>query len=145
MKRLIYLSFIFIALSSCAGQKNFIEEVVEHYDNGNPKVIHYYKILDDSKQEWIRETWFYQEGMKYLDGPIVNNKRNGIFETYYKSGQLMSKGEFIDGKREGKATTYHENGKIKYEGQYKNGKECGIWKFYDEGGKLYDEVNRDLI
>ncbi len=145
MKKIFYLFCVIIAMVSCVGQKNIIEEAVSHYDNGNPKIVYYYKILEDGKQEWIRETWFYQEGMKHLDGPIVNDKRNGIFETYYKSGQLMSKGEFIDGKREGKATTYHENGKIKYEGQYKDGKECGIWKFYDEEGKLYNEVNRDLI
>ena len=81
---------------------------------------------------------------RHTDGPIVDVKRNGVFETYYKSGSLMSKGTFVNGVREGEAFTYYENGNVKYQGFYDNGKECGIWKFYDENGDLDKEVNRDL-
>ena len=95
------------------------------------------------ERTWIKETWFYQEGMKHLEGPIADGKRNGTFKTYYKSGSLMSIGDFKDGKREGKAVVYHENGKVYYEGFYKEGKECGVWKFYDEKGNLYNELNKD--
>ena len=144
MKRLLYLLFIAFTLISCSGKENIIEDVVNHHEDGSPKVIYYYKILDNGKQVCIRENWFYSDGTIQLDGPIVNDKRNGIFETYYNSAKILSKGEFVDGKREGKATIFYENGKKKYEGYYKNGKECGIWKFYDEDGKLYNEQNRDI-
>ena len=98
----------------------------------------------DGSRTCVRETWYYNEGMIHLDGPIIGGKRNGEFKTYYKSGELMSKGTFVDGIREGEAFTYYENGNIKYYGMYKNGKECGIWKFYYENGELDHETNRDL-
>lgn len=140
------ITFIILTLTSfiSCSRTNIIEDVVEHHADGEKKVVHYYEVKKDGSKTWVRETWFYKEGMKHLDGTISNDKRNGCFTTYYKSGDVMSVGEFVDGKREGKATTYHENGKIKYEGFYVNGKECGIWKFYDENGNLYNELNRDI-
>lgn len=131
--------FLFFSCST----NNLIEEVIEKYDEGNKKIVHYYQKNKKGERTWIRETWFYKEGMKHLDGPIKDGLRNGVFESYYKSGSLLSKGEFVNGKREGKATVYHENGNINYEGFYKNGRECGIWKFYDENGNLYNEVNKN--
>lgn len=142
MKKILTLLFISIIFFSC-GRENITEEIVTRHEDDSKKECFYYKTNDGAKIK-IRETWYYKEGMKYLDGPIVNDKRNGSFETYYKSGKVMSEGTFVDGIREGKATTYHENGAIHYEGYYQNGKECGIWKFYDEEGNLQKEINRDI-
>lgn len=142
MKKILASLFI-ITMISCS-RETIVEEVVTRHENGNRRECFYYKVNDDGSKTKTRETWYYMEGMKYLDGPIVNDKRNGSFETYYKSGDLMSKGDFVDGVREGNATIYRENGSIHYEGSYKNGKECGVWKFYDEEGKLQRESNRDL-
>lgn len=143
IKKIFLAASIFLSIFSCS--RNMItEDIVEKYDDGSKKVVHYYQENEDGEMTWIKEAWFYQEGMKHLEGPIVDGKRNGEFKAYHKSGIVLSEGIFIDGKREGKAVVYHENGKIKYEGFYQNGKECGIWKFYDEDGNLYNEVNRDL-
>lgn len=142
IKKIFLVASIFLSIFSCS-RNMIVENIVEQYDDGSRKVVHYYQEKGNGEMTWIRETWFYQEGMKHLEGPIVNGKRNGDFKAYYKSGTVLSEGNFIDGKREGKAIVYHENGKIKYEGFYQNGKECGIWKFYDEDGNLYNEVNRD--
>lgn len=143
-KKLAFIFLIFISIFSCSGPKTNLQEViVEKYGEGTKKVVHYYEVKGNDSV-WIRETWFYKEGMKHLDGPIVNGKRNGIFNSYYKSGNILSTGEFKEGRREGKATTFYEDGKVKYEGFYNKGKECGIWKFYDTEGNLYNEVNRDL-
>ena len=142
IKKIFLASLILFTIFSCS--KNIIvENIIEQYEDGGRKVVHYYKEKKNSESVWVSETWFYQEGMKHLEGPIADGKRNGNFKTYYKSGALMSEGNFIDGKRDGKATVYHENGKVNYEGYYKNGKECGTWKFYDEKGILYNEVNKD--
>ena len=127
---------------SC-NRETLVEDIITRHEDGSRKETFICKINKDGSKIKVRETWYYLEGMKHLDGPIVNDKRNGDFETYYKSGSLMSKGTFVDGIREGKATTYHENGMISYEGNYKNSKECGIWKFYNEEGKLLKEINRD--
>lgn len=143
IKKIFLASLLFLSIFSCS-RNIIIENIVEQYDDGGRKVVHYYQENKNGDQVWIGETWFYQEGMKHLEGPIVDGKRNGRFTTYYKSGTLMSEGNFVDGKRDGKAVVYHENGKVNYEGHYKNGKECGVWKFYDEKGTLYNEINKDL-
>ena len=140
MKKILTLLFI-ITMISC-DRETLVEDIISRHDDGNKKETFVYRVNDDGSKTKVRETWYYMEGMKHLDGPIVDNKRNGIFKTYYKSGDLMSEGTFVDGIREGKATIYRENGNIHYEGQYKNGKECGIWRFYDEDGTLQKEINR---
>lgn len=142
MKRLVLAVLILFAFFSCSN--NMQEEVLTRHEDGSRKEVRYYVKNDDGSKNYVRETWYYMEGMKHLDGPIVDGKRNGVFETYYKSGALMSKGTFVDGIREGEAFTYYENGNVKYQGSYVNGKECGIWKFYEENGELDKEVNRDL-
>jgi hypothetical protein len=143
IKKIFLASLIFLSIFSCS-RDVIIENIVEQYADGSNKVVHYYQEKKNGEMKWIGETWFYQEGMKHLEGPIVDGRRNGMFKTYFKSGSLMSEGFFIDGKRDGKATVYHENGKVYYEGYYKNGKECGIWKFYDDKGTLTNEINKDL-
>ena len=142
MKKILTLLFI-ITMISC-DRETLVEDIISRHEDGNKKETFVYRVNDDGSKTKVRETWYYMEGMKHLDGPIVDNKRNGIFKTYYKSGDLMSEGTFVDGIREGKATIYRENGNIHYEGQYKNGKECGIWRFYNEDGTLQKEINRDL-
>lgn len=142
MRKIVLFFTMMLVFFSCSNDK-LIEDVVAKYDDGSKKEVHYYKVNKDGTTTWVRETWFYQEGMKYLDGPIVDGKRNGFFESYHKSGNLMSTGEFVDGKRVGKAVVYRENGNIIYEGNYDNGRECGIWKFYDEDGNFKYEVNKD--
>lgn len=142
MKKILTLLFI-ITMISC-DRETLVEDIISRHEDGNKKETFVYRVNDDGSKTKVRETWYYMEGMRHLDGPIVDDKRNGIFKTYYKSGVLMSEGTFVDGIREGKATIYRENGNIHYEGQYKNGKECGIWRFYDEDGTLQKEINRDL-
>lgn len=143
MKKLTLLALVLLALFSCK-QDKLIEDVLSRHESGNKKEVRYYKTNKEGQNVCIRETWYYDEGMKHLDGPIVDGKRNGLFETYYKSGELMSKGTFVNGIREGEAFTYYENGKVKYHGSYKNGKECGIWNFYEENGEFDKAINRDL-
>lgn len=142
MRKIALLFLMMFALFSCS-ENELVEEILVKHENGNRKEVRYHKVNKDGSKTCVRETWYYEEGMKYLDGPIVDGKRNGTFESYYKSGAIMSRGEFVDGIRIGKATVYHENGKVRYEGVYENGVECGIWKFYDEEGSLTKEVNRD--
>lgn len=143
IKKIFLLSLIALSVFSCS-RCILLEDVVERYEDGSKKVVHYYEEKKNAEKEWVGETWFYNEGMKYLEGPIVDGKRNGFFKAYHKSGIVMSEGNFVDGKREGEAVVYHENGKVNYTGFYKNGKECGVWKFYDDKGNLYNEVNKDL-
>lgn len=143
MKKITLFIFILLSFFSCSND-NIIEEVLTKYEDGNKKEVRYYIENKDGSRNYVRESWYYMEGMKHLDGPLVDGKRNGVFETYYKSGALMSRGTFVNGVREGEAFTYYENGNIKYQGVYVNGKECGIWKFYEENGELDKEVNRDL-
>ena len=140
--RKIVLFFLMLTTFFSCSKNELVEDVITKHEDGSRKEVRYYKLNKDGSRTCVRETWYYQEGMKHLDGPIVDGKRNGVFESYYKSGAVMSRGEFVDGKRVGKATIYHENGKVRYEGNYADGKEVGIWKFYDEDGNFLYEIDR---
>ncbi|MBQ8223578.1 MAG: hypothetical protein IJZ87_09620 [Bacteroidales bacterium] len=140
--RKIVLFFLMLTTYFSCSKNELVEDVITKHEDGSRKEVRYYKLNKDGSRTCVRETWYYQEGMKHLDGPIVDGKRNGVFESYYKSGAVMSRGEFVDGKRVGKATIYHENGKVRYEGNYADGKEVGIWKFYDEDGNFLYEIDR---
>ena len=108
MIRKIFLAVsILLAIFSCS-RNIIIEDITEQYEDGKSKVVHYYQEKKNGERVWIKETWFYKEGMKHLEGPIVDGKRNGDFKSYYKSGNVLSEGNFVDGKREGKATVYYE-------------------------------------
>ena len=96
IRKIFLLGLIFVSVFSCS-RNIIIENIIEQYDDGGRKVVHYYQEKRNGDQVWVGETWFYQEGMKHLEGPIEDGKRNGDFKTYYKSGTLMSEGTFVDG------------------------------------------------
>ena len=87
MKKLLFALFIIAALSSCERNKIY-EDIITKHEDGSRKEVRYYKIDKDGNKTCIRETWYYMEGMKHLDGPIVNDKRNGRFESYYAIDEL---------------------------------------------------------
>ena len=104
IKKIFLVAISFLTIFSCS-RYTIVEDIIEQYEEGGSKVVHYYQEKKNGERVWIKETWFYKEGMKHLEGPIVDGKRNGDFKSYYKSGNVLSEGNFVDGKREGKATT----------------------------------------
>lgn len=98
----------------------------EYYENGNPKIIAWYKAgqLDGQCNKW------YETGKKLEEGTYRENKKNGNFKFYFDNGQISATGSFIMDKPEGDWKFYSKEGLLQKEGKYKDGKETGLWNFY---------------
>ena len=94
MKKTALFFLMMFAFFSCS-EKTIVEEVVAKHEDGSRKEVRYHEVNKDGSKTCVRETWYYEEGMKYLDGPIVDGKRNGTFEiiciiTATMLGKLIS-------------------------------------------------------
>lgn len=140
MKR--YISFILITLIFIGcGPK--LEKVIEDtHPDGNPRLIHYYKEIDGSRQK-VKVEAFYEDGSKRYIGEFADGKRNGYWVYWYENGNKWSEGYFKDDLRDGFGTTWHENGQKHYEGAYKEGIRVGVWKFYSPEGEFLKELDYD--
>ena len=115
----IYILLSLFLISNCG--ENLIEEVKERYDDGNMKVVEYYKKDGDNKI-LVKQREYYKTGEVEEENYFVNGKLEGSHTEYYKSGQIEEEGTFKNGKLEGKYIHYDINGSIKKEEiYYKNG------------------------
>ena len=88
-------------------------------------------ITEYQKQHFIK---------RYIEGKIINGKREGIWLTYSEKGNLLFKTFCENGSHNGIWETFYENGNIKLKGSYKNSKLFGVWQSYSENGVLIDKV-----
>ncbi|KAA3649785.1 MAG: hypothetical protein DWP98_06330 [Bacteroidetes bacterium] len=118
------LSIIIFVLFSCQSKEQTvenqlpernIEQVVEYYDNG----------------------------LKKMEGELLNGQRHGKWFAYYENGMKWSEGNFNKGLRVGLGIVYYENGKKKLEGLYDQDKKVGIWKVWEDDGTLVQEIDMD--
>ncbi|NVO01743.1 MAG: hypothetical protein HXX09_03500 [Bacteroidetes bacterium] len=140
MKRIgvVFLMILFIV--SCKPKKN--EVVIEKYPNGSPKVTREYKEENGSKIA-IKETKYYPNKFKQIEGDLKNEKRNGKWTYWYDNGNKWSEGYFKEGVSDSISISYYKTGTKHLEGVYKNGKKVGIWKLYDTAGKLNKMIDCD--
>ncbi len=114
-------------------------EIVEIWDDGLPKLVQLFDLGNHAHQA-VREIHYYPDGQKYMEGPLLEGKRHGKWQSWYKSGMLWSTGDFEAGLRQGRGTIYHSNGKKFMEGNYLHGKRVGKWKFWDQAGNSITEA-----
>ncbi|HNW90560.1 MAG TPA: hypothetical protein PKN48_12920 [Bacteroidales bacterium] len=139
MKIKIFLLFLIAFLCNSCTTK-IVEETIESYPDGTPRIVRFYK--DDGKNRVLfKETLYYSNRQKYMEGEYKNGKRNGKWTSWYQNGNKWSEGSYIEGVDDGKRVGYHENGKKYFEGNYKEGKKIGTWKFWDEQGVRQDDQN----
>lgn len=141
MKLKILLLFLITFL--CVGcNTKIVEETIESYPDGSPKIVRCFK--DDGKTRILfKETLYYSNHQKYMEGEYKNGKRDGKWISWFQNGNKWSVGYFTEGLDDGERTVYYEDGKKYFYGKYKDGKKIGIWKFWDEEGKLTKEENCD--
>ena len=139
MKKIIYLSGLFIIFASCT-HKPF-EVVEESYPDQSPKLVKYFK--DETKKVLVKEIYYYQGNRKRMEGSYKNDKRNGKWSYWYENGNMWSQAYYTEGVENGLKTVWHENGQKYYEGTIKDDKPAGVWKFWDDTGKPTKEVNYD--
>ncbi|MEI7980511.1 MAG: toxin-antitoxin system YwqK family antitoxin [Bacteroidota bacterium] len=136
-KSIVFITILFFCLTSCRFEHKIVQET---YPDGSPKRICWYQGKGENR-EMIRETTFYPNKQKQMEGAYKDNERDGKWSYWYENGKLWSEGNFILGKADGKRTAFFENGKVRYEGFYKEDMRVGKWRFYDENGKLLQEAD----
>ncbi|MEI6122479.1 MAG: hypothetical protein WCQ95_02510 [Bacteroidota bacterium] len=134
--RFILFAFIILLFTAC--KSKVVEEVVEKYADGSPKVVRSFK-EDDKSKVLVKEILYYPNHQKYMEGAYKNDKREGVWVSWYQNGNKWSEGEFKDGINNGYRHIYHENGNKQVKGTYKDGVKVGIWKFYDDKGNFVKE------
>lgn len=117
------------------------EVVEESYPEGTPKVVRYYN--NESMEVLLKETQYYDDGSKYIEGTFKNGERNGTWQAWYRDGKLWSQGEYKDGLENGTKTVYHDNGQKYYEGRIQDEKRTGTWTFWDKEGNVVKKINYD--
>ena len=90
----IYILLSLFLISNCGDKVR--EEITERYDDGNMKVVEYYKKVGDTQ--------------------TLVKKRE-----YYETGELEEEYYYVNGELEGKYFHYNKEGSIKKEEIYKNG------------------------
>ncbi len=81
-------------------------------------------------------TEYHENGMKRLEVPYKDWRKEGVEFQWNGSGMKMLKARYKDGELEGLFTCWHENGQKKGEGQYKDDKKYGLWTYWDEEGDI---------
>ena len=74
-------------------------------------------------------------------GNYLDDKKDGIWETYYPNGKLKSKGIYREDNKDGLWIGYYENGELESEVNYKMGKKEGLMKIFQANGLLMARVN----
>ncbi len=83
----------------------------------------------------------YPNGLKKVEGKLINGQRHGIWTYYYENGMKWSEGKYKRGIRDGFSVVYYENGRKKLAGEYKGDLKVGIWKVWNDDGSFAAEVN----
>jgi antitoxin component YwqK of YwqJK toxin-antitoxin module len=117
------------------------EAVEETFPDGSPKVVRYYK--SETKEVMLKETQYYQDGAKYIEGDYKNGKRNGKWMAWHPNGNVWSIGYYKKGVEVGLKTVFHENGNKYYEGKVDGERRIGKWTFWDEEGEEIKSINYD--
>lgn len=130
--------FLTILLKACSPEVEKV--IVETYSDGRPGLEQYFEIKGEERV-LVRETGYYPEGQKRIEGTYKDGKREGLWRYWYENGNLWSEGYYKADVRHGRSTVWHENGKKYYEGHYTDGERTGKWKFWDEDGKLLKEID----
>jgi antitoxin component YwqK of YwqJK toxin-antitoxin module len=133
--KILIFSLVILIMTSCKRQHTIIEAA---WSDGSPKRICVYFGSGDSR-ELLKETTYYMDRQKEMEGSYKDNLRDGQWTVWYKNGNKWSEGFFKKGLNDGKRTTWYETGKIRYEAWYRDGIKVGKWRFFDEKGNLQFE------
>jgi antitoxin component YwqK of YwqJK toxin-antitoxin module len=147
MKNIIIAILISIVLFSCKSKVNVQDaNVVEKWDNGNPKITK--EIINKAEDKFV-VTEFYRDGnlknkTNYkagkLDGVVKFFDEDGYLSTekYYKAGMLESEYNYKFGKLNGPEKIYHSNGQLWTERTLYNGLPWEVVSNFDSLGKPMD-------
>jgi antitoxin component YwqK of YwqJK toxin-antitoxin module len=132
MKKLLLILYV---TGICFGQTH--DQIEEFYDNGLPKLVKKYKVLNGESVIFHEINW-YANGQKSKESRANNyGKIDGKYSNtwWHENGQMKEKSFFKDNKRTGIATNWYENGKKESRGTFKDGERNGLTTFWFDNGK----------
>lgn len=100
---LAILSMLFL---SCSTKQ---EEIVEKYENGNPKTIYIYK-TDKKQRIKTAEERLYENGKRRMYGKYDNDKRTGKWEFRFSNGELFAQADFTNSPSGSEWEVYNASG-----------------------------------
>ncbi|MEI6696648.1 MAG: hypothetical protein WCO13_11325 [Bacteroidota bacterium] len=89
MRKIIYLLLSIVTLSACTGE---IKEISEKYPDGSPKVISYFKKIDNVKVK-VREIGYYHSQKEMYKGGFEKGIRSGKWLYWYENGKKFAETE----------------------------------------------------
>lgn len=126
------------ALGACSEGKQ--EQVVSTWPTkGNPKEVR----LELGEGLGVEVQQFHENGRIQTRGVLLNDARNGVWNTYRKDGLPWSQVTYKAGIKEGLFRTWHVGGTPHIEGQHKDGVPAGKWRFYSTEGDLVETEDFD--
>jgi antitoxin component YwqK of YwqJK toxin-antitoxin module len=146
MKKIILFVFIPFIMTLCTPKSDNVN-VVEKWDNGNPKVTKEYR--DKATDSYIF-TEHYKDGNSKMTAVYHNGKLDGsckyfdddgylTLEKNFKNGILLSEYAYKFGKLNGPEKIYHYNGQLWTERVLFNGKPWEVVSNFDSTGTAMDK------
>lgn len=135
-----FLLALLVLFAACS--KDPVKVVKHTFEDGSPKVVYYYEV-NDQDSVLVKETRYYQNGNKQIEGAYKDMRRDGVWTYWYENGNKWSEGYYKEGVDNGPKTVWYENGEKYYEGKMKNGERVGVWRFWDKNKDLAREINYD--
>lgn len=80
-------------------------------------------------------TYYTEKGKRYLGGDFIDNKKNGLWQTWYPSGNAKDSVVFLNDLTDGPCSIHDDRGSPEGIGQYHLGKISGNWIWYHENGR----------
>ena len=88
---------------------------------------------------------YYPNGLKKVEGKLINGEKHGHWIFYYDNGFMWSEGMFKYGIREGFSVVYYKDGRKRMKGQYENDQKVGPWTFWNDQGEFVETINADEL
>jgi len=88
-------------------------------------------------------TYVNDDGVPFIVGPLINEKKEGLFEYVDSYGRKTTVVNFENDLVNGVATYFDSDGEIIEEKEYKEGKKSGTHKYYDRGSLYYQGTWED--
>lgn len=66
-------------------------------------------------------TYYFKDGALKAKGPLIKNKKEGLWQFYHRSGELWKEGAYLKGKKEGRWQRFSAEGQVEEDAHYEKG------------------------
>ncbi len=126
MKKILLFSLIifYTVVSFSQKYKIYNGDTINRVDENNLKQGLWIYFNDEYKNKIVQK------------GQYVNNKKEGVWQTFYPNGNLKSEITYKNNKQTGPVKIYYEDGTLQETGYWKYNKWVGEYKYYYPNGNL---------